>query len=126
MKKLHPELVPEDKELMEKLLSAGHIKHKVAVRLRTVLLRAQGEGTTDIARFLGIHKSSVSAYINRYNAFGINSLLQDKTRKPGKEPISQEVKNKIYSLVCNEKPKDATHWSSRSLAKQVGISLKTP
>ncbi len=122
MKALQPQFDPEDKELMEKLLSTGHIEYKYAVRLRTVLLRAQGEGTGDIARFLGIHQSSVSEYINRYNEHGIDSLLRDKTRKPGKEPISQDIKNKIYRLACNEKPKDETHWSCRTLAQRVGIS----
>jgi transposase len=47
--------------------------------------------------------------------------LRDKTRKPGKKPISQEIKNKIYKLVCNEKPVGETHWSCRSIAKKVGI-----
>jgi transposase len=49
-------------------------------------------------------------------------LLHDKTRKPGKEPVSQDIKNEICRLVCNEKPKGETHWSSRTLAGRVGIS----
>jgi transposase len=121
MKALQPKLNSEDKELMEKLLSSGHIEYKYAVRLQTVLLRAKNKGTEEISEFLGIHQATVSSYINRYNAYGIDSLLQDKTRKPGKEPISQEIKNEIYRLVCNEKPAGETHWSCRSLAKKVGI-----
>jgi transposase len=121
MKALQPILNSEDKELMEKLLSAGHIEHKYAVRLQTVLLRAKGKGTVEISEFLGIHQSTIGLYINRYNNLGINSLLRDKTRKPGKEPISQDIKNKIYMLVCNEKPKGETHWSCRTIAKKVGI-----
>ena len=121
MKQLIPNLNNEDKALMEQLLSAGRIEYKYAVRIQTVLLRAKEKGTEDIAGFLGIHQSTVSAYINRYNTYGINSLLSDKTRKPGKEPVSQEIKNEIYRLVCNEKPKNETHWSCRSLAKRAGI-----
>jgi len=121
MKQLIPNLNNEDKALMEQLLSAGRIEYKYAVRIQTVLLRAKEKGTEDIAGFLGIHRSTVSAYINRYNTYGINSLLSDKTRKPGKEPVSQEIKNEIYRLVCNEKPKNETHWSCRSLAKRAGI-----
>jgi transposase len=121
MKELQPELNKEDKDLMEKLLAAGHIEHKYAVRLQTVLLRAKGKGTSEISDFLGIHLSTVSLYINRYNTYGINSLLQDKTRKPGKEPISQEIKDEICRLVCNEKPAGETHWSCRTLAKRLGI-----
>jgi len=122
MKALQPQLNQEDKELMEKLLSTGHLEQKFAQRLQTILLRARNKETGDIADFLGIHQSSVSAYINRYNAFGINSLLHDKTRKPGKEPVHQDIKNEICRLVCNEKPKSETHWSSRTVARRVGIS----
>jgi transposase len=122
MKALQPNLNSEDKDLMEKLLSSGHLEQKFAQRLQTVLLRARGKQTSDIADFLGIHQSSVSAYINRYNALGINSLLHDKTRKPGKEPVSQDIKNEICRLVCTEKPKGETHWSSRTLARRTGVS----
>jgi transposase len=107
---------------MEKLLSSGHIQHKFAVRLRTVLLRTMGKGTAEISEFLGISQASVSSFINRYNSDGLDSLLRDKTRKPGKAPVGQDVKNEIYRLVCTEKPHGETHWSSRTLAKLVGIS----
>jgi len=108
--------------MMQRLLSTGHLEQKFAQRLQTVLLREKGKGTGEIAEFLGMNRATVSAYINRYNTYGINSLLNDKTRKPGKEPVSQEIKNEIYRLACNEKPKDETHWSSRTLAGKVGIS----
>jgi len=121
MKEVQPDLNQDDKDLMEKLLSAGHIEHRFAVRLQTILLRARGEKSGGIARFLGIHISTVSLYINRYNANGIESLVRDKTRKPGKEKISQETKNEICRLVCNEKPEGETHWSCRTLAKRAGI-----
>ena len=74
--------------------------------------------TGEISEFLGIHQSTVGLYINRYNSYGIDSLLFDRTRKPGKEPISQEIKNEIYRLVCNEKPNGETHWSCRTIAKK--------
>jgi len=121
MKELQPQLNLEDKILMERALAAGHIQHKYAVRLQTILLRAKGKGTGEISDFLGINQSTVGLYINRYNNYGIDSLLRDKTRKPGKEPISQDIKNEIYRLVCNEKPKGETHWNCRAIAKRVGI-----
>ena len=122
MKKIQAEINKEDKDLIEKLLSVGHIQYKYAIRLQTIFLRAKGKGTNEISEFLGIHQSTVSKYINRYNKYGIDSLLRDKTRKPGKEPISQKTKNRILRLVCNEKPKGETHWSSRTIAQKVGVS----
>jgi transposase len=111
----------EDKDLMEKLLDAGQLRHKYAVRLQTVLLRARGKGTADIAGFLDIDPATVPLYINRYNGGGVESLLRDKTRKPGKEPVSQEVKETICRIVCTEAPRGETHWSCRSLAKRAGV-----
>jgi len=122
MRKLQPRLNEEDRELMEKLLSSGHIEHRFAVRLMTVLLRDKGKGTEEISEFLRIHPASVSKYIKQYNKYGINSLLRNKSRGFGKKPVSQEIKNEIYRLACNEKPPGETHWSSRELAKRVGIS----
>jgi transposase len=121
MKALQPKLNSEDKILMEKLLAAGHLHYKYALRIQTVLLRAKGKKTGEICEFLGIHPSSVSSFINRYNSYGVNALLQDKTRKPGIKPISQKIRNEICRLVCSEKPLGETHWSCRSLAKRVGI-----
>jgi DNA-binding NarL/FixJ family response regulator len=77
----------EDKDLMEKLLSTGHLEQKYAQRLQTILLRARGKKTNEIGDFLNIHPCTVSLYINRYNTSGITSLLHDKTRKPGNEPV---------------------------------------
>ena len=67
----------------------------------------------------------MSRYVNRYNEGGIESLLKDKTRKPGKPPISDELKNEVCRIVCKEKPKNATHWSTRELGKRLGIGHAT-
>ena len=122
MKALQPNPCVEDKDLMEKLLSAGRVAKKIAQRMQTVLLRARGKGSGEIADFLGIQQGTVSSYINRYNNFGVGSLIRDKTRKPGKQPISRETKNEVCRIACNEKPENETHWSTRTLAKRVGIS----
>jgi hypothetical protein len=86
-----PVLNAKDEYLMENILAAGRIKHKFAVRLLTGLNRAKGKGTNEIAAILEIHPMTVSLYVKRYNAGGIQSLVADKTRKPGKAPISEAM-----------------------------------
>ena len=108
--------------MMEQLLHQGKIQHKFAIRVQVVLSRAREISTTEISRFLGIDPVTVSRYVKRFNEGGIAALLHDKTRKPGKTPISLEIKNEITRIVCNENPQDATHWSTRELAKRMGIS----
>lgn len=118
-------LVKEDDnaiKLMKEILAAGHIKYKAAVRLQTVINRAEGRSTNDIAKYLHINLNSVSNHVKRYNAGGVEALLTDKTRKPGTAPIAEELKEQLIQFVCQEKPKDATHWSTRDLSKRFGIS----
>jgi transposase len=119
---IEPKIKENDLELMEALLTAGHIKHKFAVRLQTVINRAKGLSTNNTALFLNININTVSDHVHRYNNGGIESLLRDKTRKPGTEPIPDEIKNKIIQFVCQEKPKNETHWSTRELGKRFRIS----
>ena len=85
---------------MVKLLDAGQLKHKYAVRLQTVLLRARDKGSADIADFLGMNPATVPQHIRRYNGGGLGALLRDKTRKPGKKPIGREVPSLRDWIVC--------------------------
>jgi transposase len=117
-----PNITEEERAVLEKLVDSGKLPSKVAIRLLVILNRAAGKTLESISDFLSVSLSSVIRYIKRFNSDGLESLLKDKTRKPGKAPISVETKNKLCAIACNEKPKDATHWSVRSLAKRVGIS----
>jgi transposase len=115
-------MCPEDKTLMENLLAAGRLRHKHAVRLQAVLLRSRGKQTGEIADFLGVSPASVPAHVRRYNEGGVRALLRDKTRKPGKAPVAQAVKERVCRLACTEKPEGETHWSTRTLAAKTGVS----
>jgi transposase len=117
-----PRVNKKDFMLMEALLAAGHIKHKCAVRLQTVINRYKGISTNTIASILNINLNSVSNYVKRYNEGGIEYLLRDKTRKPGKKPIAVAVKNQLVRFVCQKKPNDGTHWSTRELSEIFNIS----
>jgi transposase len=119
---LTPKINEADMELIQKLISGKKLQAKFAIRLLVILNRASNKTFTMISQTLNISISSAIRYIKRYNTYGIQSLLKDKTRKPGKAPISEETKNGITRIVCNEPPKNATHWSVRGLAKRVGIS----
>jgi hypothetical protein len=50
-------------------------------------------------------------------------LLRDKTRQPGRAPLSPQIIAKILALPCGPAPKDATHWTGRMVAKATGVSL---
>jgi transposase len=125
MKEIVPHLDYGDKILMEKLLTAGFIAHKYARRLQIILYRAQGKSAQEIADNYRIGRSTVSTLVNRYNSGGIAALLRDKTRKPGKAPLSEALKNSICETACHEKPENATHWSVRTLAEKYKVGKTT-
>ena len=60
----------------------------------------------------------------RYAEQGVDGLLRDKTRKPGRAPLSAKVVAKVMDLTCSEPPGHATHWTGRAMAKVVGVSLR--
>jgi len=66
--------------------------------------------------------NSVSNFVKRFNEGGIEALLHDKIRKPGKAPIPLSVKNKLIKFVYQKKPNNGTHWSTRDLSKYFNIS----
>ncbi len=117
-----PELNATERRMMERLLATESLAHKQATRLQVVLGRADGKTTSDIASVLRIHAQTVSDIVHRFNQYGVDGLLKQPNHKPGKAPVSQQVINRVLKLVQTQRPEAATHWSTRQIAKQVGIS----
>ena len=59
----------------------------------------------------------------RFAEAGVDGLLRDKTRKPGRAPLPPATIARVLALPCGEPPKTATHWTGRMVAAAVGISL---
>jgi len=61
----------------------------------------------------------------RYAESGVDGLLRDKTRPSGKAPVPRATVARVLALNCAEPPGETTHWTSRAMAKAVGVSLRT-
>ena len=55
---------------------------------------------------------------------GVDGLLRDKTRPPGKTPLAPEPVAKTVELTHTSPPHAATHWTLRTMAKAVGVPLR--
>ena len=111
-----------ERETMEKLLAGKSLGHRQALRMQIVLNRADGKGSSDLASTLKVRIRTISEVVERFNLRGIEGLLQQPSKKPGKPPVSDAVETELCRIVKQEKPSAATHWSTRDLAKRVGIS----
>ena len=56
---------------------------------------------------------------------GVNGLLRDKTRPPGKPRLPDEAVRRVLDLTLSEPPREATHWTGRMVAKVSGVSLRS-
>jgi transposase len=114
------ELSRKDRVALEALVADGNTAQKIVKRARIVLLTADGKGVMAIMREVGVSKTSVWRWPARFLEAGVEGLLKDKSKKPGKKPISDEVKHKVLEMAVKQRPANATHWSVRMLADQIG------
>jgi transposase len=93
-------------------------------RARIILLSAERFPVLRVARQAGVSRPAVWRWQQRYGEEGIDGLLRDKTRKPGRAPLPTSTVAEVLALTCSEPPGEATHWTGRAMAKAVGISLR--
>src|SRR5919201_618039 len=93
----------------------------LAQRSRVVLLAAQGLKNSEIARRLGIHRGMAAKWRSRFAERRLDGLLDEP--RPGRpRTISDEQVEQLIVRTLETTPKDATHWSTRSLAAELGLS----
>jgi transposase len=93
-------------------------------RARIVLLSAERLPVLTVANTVGVSRPSVWRWQQRFAEAGVDGLLRDKTRPPGKAPLPAGTVAKILALPCTEAPGEATHWTGRATARAVGVSLR--
>src|SRR6202047_5615460 len=92
-------------------------------RARIVLASADRHSAQRVAQRIGVSRPTVWRWQQRFAESGVDGLLRDKTRQPGKPPIAAETTARVVALTCSEPPHQATHWTGRAMAEAIGISL---
>ena len=113
---------PEDRERLERLVKGRNTPQKIVWRSRIVFLAGEGNGAVAVARRVGKSVLTVRRWRRRYAAKGVDGLLKDATRPPGRKPLTARKIKQVVNLTLNEKPPDATHWSERTMAARAGIA----
>ena len=118
-------VTPVDRRRLEAIVAGRGAPQKHVWRAQIILATADGCGTADIMRRSGKAKPVVWRWQARFMEEGVDGLLRDKTRKPGKPPLPAATVQKVIDLVTGPPPGETTHWTGRMLAKAVGISLRS-
>jgi transposase len=98
------------------------IEARVADRARLILLAAEGKQNIDIGAELGLDRRSVALWRARFVAEGIEGLMHDAPRPGRPRRLSAEREAKVVQVTLHETPPGATHWSTRRLARHLGLN----
>lgn len=93
----------------------------LALRARIVLACAEGGDDIQIGKRVGAGRVTVGKWRRRYLAKGVDGLL-DEPRPGAPRKITDAHVEQVISATLETKPEDATHWSTRSMARAVGMS----
>jgi transposase len=106
---------------LESLARRRTTAQALALRARIVLACAEGGSNTQVAERLGVIRQTVGRWRSRFIHAGVDGLL-DEPRPGAPRKISDAAVESVVTLTIESKPTDATHWSTRSLAKRTGLS----
>lgn len=96
----------------------------LALRSRIVLAAADGESNSDMARRFGVSRTTVKRWRSRFVEGRCDGLLDEP--RPGRpRAVGDAQIEALITATLETTPKDATHWSTRSMAEHLGMSQST-
>ena len=110
-----------ERELLAPIAAGRNRLRKHVERARVVPASADRHAAQRIGQSIGVSRPTVWRWQQRFAENGVDGLLRDKTRKPGKTPIAADTAARVVALSCTEPPHQATHWTGRAMAKATGI-----
>ena len=118
------ELSDEEKKQLETMANSRSLPYAQVRRAQIILLSAQGLTNTLIAKRVGLSINMVGVWRQRFIDQGLMGLYDQP--KPGTpRSISDEQVAQLVKKTLNKKPKGATHWTCRSIAKETNLSKST-
>jgi len=114
-------LSAEERERLESWTRRRTSAQALALRSRIVLSAADGLKNTQIAECLGVSRPTVTKWRNRFAADRLDGLLDEP--RPGRpRTVTDEQVEAVITTTLETTPKDATHWSTWSLAAELGLT----
>jgi transposase len=115
------ELTDEERALLVAWTRRSTSANALAVRSRIVLAAADGLGNTAVAAKVGVEVGTARKWRTRFLADRLEGLLDEP--RPGRpRQVGDEQVEAVIARTLETTPKDATHWSTRSLAAELGMS----
>jgi transposase len=117
-------LESKEREALERWMRRPTTAQALALRARIVLGCAEGKSNTAIAEEFGITRPTVGKWRRRFLDLGIDGLL-DEPRPGVPRKVTDAQVEELLTRTLETMPKNATHWSTRSMAQKSGLSQST-
>ncbi|MGA8302741.1 MAG: helix-turn-helix domain-containing protein [Thermoplasmata archaeon] len=118
-------LTENQRDVLEKWSRGGSTPYRLVIRSQIVLLAAKGGSSRSIARRLHVNAITVARWRSRFLLLGIEGIRHDSPRLGSPPPVSEKIVRTILQKTLLERPNHAPRWSTRSLAREVGVSHST-
>src|SRR5215208_4923551 len=115
----------EDCRRLEAIVRNRNAAQKHVARAKVILATADGCGTMTVMRRSVLSKPGVWRWQERFMHEGVDGLLRDRTRPPGKPRLPNGAAQRVLDLTLFEPPGEVTHWTGRMMAKVSGVSLRS-
>lgn len=111
----------EDRLILEQWLRASKTPRSLALRAQIVLASTDGKTADDVAEDLGTTSVTVQKWRTRFRNGGVEGL-KDQRRSGRPTQISPGITKRVLDLTTKRIPKEATHWSTRLMAKAADVT----
>ena len=112
---------PDERNVLERWTRRPTTAQALAQRARLILACAEGKTNTVVAQELGVTKQMVGKWRARFCERRVDGLL-DEPRPGAPRTITDTDVERILALTLESTPRDATHWSTRSMAQRAGMT----
>ena len=116
-----------DRDRLERLTRSRTTPHRIVERAQIVLASAAGEAGSRICERLDVSRPTVTLWLDRYEAEGMDGLLTDRPRSGRPKEITPSDEAAIVHRTLHTKPPEdvSTHWSTRLMAQATGYHHAT-
>jgi transposase len=115
-----PVVTPAQREILLGWARRPTSAQGLALRARRILRLADGQSSTAVARQMQVHLQTVSKWRERFHSQGVDGLL-DEPRPGQPRKIGNAQVEAVLARTLESMPSDATHGSTRSMAKATGL-----
>ena len=115
------ELKDSDREILKRWARGRSTPARLVMRATAILLAAEGKRNDEIAKDLGTSRPTVGLWRKRFADRGLAGIEKDASRPGRPRKNRRALEQKLIHMTTQTTPKNATHWSTRTLATELGV-----